>query len=74
MILASYLESKLNEFSLKLEIINQFKQVCMRCFSSCRSPIETKIKTFKDNKIFSLLNLKHLEHSICNECDKQKSK
>jgi hypothetical protein len=70
--LASYLELKLNDSSLKLEIINQFKKFCMRCFSS--SSTEKMIKTYKDNKVFPYLNVKHLEHIVCNECDKQKTK
>ena len=58
--------------SFKLNLISKFKMYCMRCFK--KSVGERKIKTYKDPNLFKSLQVRHLEHYVCDECEKQRIK
>jgi hypothetical protein len=72
--LCSDLDDYLQLKSYKQNLVNMFSNICMRCLKN-KENITDKNRKYKDEKIFKqYLNITHLEHYVCKECVKIKSK
>jgi hypothetical protein len=54
-------------------LINSFKKICMICLTQ-PSKEKSKLKVYKDEIFKTYLNTKYIEHLVCEDCDKLKSK
>ena len=66
------LEERFDLPSFKIDLNLKFKKYCMRCFTQTVS--NKKIKLYIDPLFLKYLKQKHLQHHICDECDKQNTK
>ncbi len=71
--LVKVLEQKYFNPLYKKLLISAFKESCMICLSQAKEE-KRKIKVYKDNLFRELLSIKHLEHFVCGECDKLRTK
>ncbi len=54
-------------------LINNFKKTCMICWTQ-PSKEKSKIKVYKDEIFKAKLNTKYIDHLVCEECEKIRSK